>query len=104
MAAELFQVTWSRLSLSCAVVLSGGGFVLSKQLAQMIDIRLEILTSGNRGSLESRKVGGGERERGVGCNLGDSRPHNLQVQADGDIVAFFLCFLCLGAFNLHRPS
>lgn len=64
MAAELFQVTCSRLSLSYAVVLSGGGFVLSKQLGQMIDIRLEILTSGNRGSLESRKIGRGEKEGG----------------------------------------
>lgn len=35
------------------------------------------------------------RRRGVGCDLGDSRPHNLQVEADGEIVAFVLFFFFL---------
>lgn len=29
-------------------------------------------------------------EKGVGCDLRDTRPHNLQVQADGETVAFVL--------------
>ena len=37
-----------------------------------------------------RKKKEGVRVGGVACDLGDTRPHNLQVQADGETVAFVL--------------
>lgn len=62
--------------------MSTGGFVLSQQLGGMIGIRLEGSAGGNRGSLEEKGEEEGEekgRRGGVNCDVGDTRPHNLQV-------------------------
>lgn len=81
------------------MVLSRGGFVLSQQLYGMIGMRLDLLTGGNSGSWESCLTRRGKMVEGGGADLGDSRPHNLQVQTNGETVAFVL--FCLGAFS-HR--
>lgn len=68
----------------------------------------EVRRSGREKKKKRRKswgIGGGavreERVGSLSCDPGDTRPHNLQVQADAETVAFvffFLFFFCPGAF------